>query len=124
MIVRSRDKVLMGRRKGAHGAGTWSFPGGHLEFNETIEACAEREVLEETGMRIVHVRPALFTNDIFDDEGKHYVTLFVVADHESGEPVVREPEKCETWDWFAWDALPDPLFIPVRHLLQQNFSPF
>ena len=43
-------KILLGKRKGAHGAGEWSLPGGHLEFNESFERCCEREVMEETGI--------------------------------------------------------------------------
>jgi len=57
--------------------GTWALPGGHLEFNESIEACAEREVLEETGLNVGHFRFLTATNDIMLAEGKHYVTLFV-----------------------------------------------
>jgi len=71
VIVMNDGKVLMGKRKGAHGEGTWSFPGGHLEFGETLEACALREVAEEVGVNISDIKPATFTNDFFDSEEKH-----------------------------------------------------
>ncbi|MFH1078200.1 MAG: NUDIX hydrolase [Patescibacteria group bacterium] len=124
VIVRRDGKILLGKRIGAHGSGSWSFPGGHLEFGESVEACAEREVAEETGLRVKDLRPVTFTNDVYEEEDKHYVTLFVVADHAEGEPRIMEPDRCEAWEWFAWDALPSPLFLPIRNLLQQDINPF
>ncbi len=124
VIVIKEDKVLLGKRKNTHGEGTWSFPGGHLKFNEGVEDCARREVWEEVGISIMNLRYATFTNDIFHQEGKHYVTLFVVCNYQSGEVSVREPHKCEKWDWFEWDDLPQPLFLPIQNLLKQNFNPF
>lgn len=124
VIVKKDDKILLGKRKNTHGEGTWSFPGGHLEFNEEIEDCARREVEEETGISIKNIRYATFTNDIFEEEGKHYVTLFVVCDYRRGAVSVKESHKCEKWDWFKWDNLPHPLFLPINNLLKQNFNPF
>lgn len=123
IIVRD-NKVLLGRRKNAHGEGTWSFPGGHLEFNESVEECARREVLEEAGIKIKHLRLATFTNDRFEKENKHYVTLYVLSKYDLGSVEVKEPEKCERWGWFEWDKLPEPLFIPLQNLLKQGFNPF
>lgn len=123
VIVVKDGKVLLGRRKNAHGEGTWSFPGGHLEFNEKIEDCAVREVREETGIKIRNLRRGPFTNDIFEKEKKHYVTLFVVSDFDSGEVRIMEPDRCEKWGWFEWDKLPQPLFTPVQNLLKQGFNP-
>ena len=124
VIVIKDNKVLLGKRKNAHGEGSWCFPGGHLEFNEEIEDCAIREVKEETSIEIKNIRRGTFTNDIFEKEGKHYVTLFVIADYSSGKVKVMEPEKCEKWEWFKWDKLPQPLFIPIQNLLKQKFNPF
>lgn len=100
VIVRKDGKVLLGKRKNVHGNGTWCFPGGHLEFFEGVESCAEREVMEETGIKIKNVKPSIYTDDIFEKEGKHYITAFVTADWESGEVELKEPEKCEQWGWF------------------------
>lgn len=116
--------VLLGKRRNSHGAGTWSFPGGHLELNESVVECARREVLEETGLRVKNIRQGPYTNDIFEREAKHYVTLFVVSDYDSGELTVREPDKCEEWKWFEWNRLPQPLFVPIQNLLETNFDPY
>jgi 8-oxo-dGTP diphosphatase len=120
VVVIKDNRVLLGKRKNAHGSGTWAFPGGHLEFNESIEACAKREVLEETGIRIKNLRYGPYTNDIFADEDKHYVTLFVIADYDSGSPMVKEPNKCEKWAWFQWTPNVQPCFLPIENLLKLN----
>lgn len=122
IIIHRNGNVLMGKRKGAHGAGTWSFPGGHLEWQETLHECACREVLEETGMRVTGTQFATATNDIFEAEGKHYVTLYMLADAE-GEPQLLEPDSCEGWQWFSWDDLPRPLFICIENLVKQGYRP-
>ena len=124
VIVVKDDKVLLGKRKGSHGEATWSFPGGHLEYGEAIEECAKRETKEEAGIEVKNIRVSTFTNDVFEDENKHYVTLYVISDYNLGKVKVCEPEKCEEWGWFSWSSLPNPLFLPVENLLKQNFNPF
>jgi 8-oxo-dGTP diphosphatase len=124
VIIRKEKKVLLGMRKGSHGSGAWSFPGGHLEIGEQIEECAIREIQEETGASVSIVRRGPYTNDVFEEERKHYVTLFVVADYVSGDIVAGEPEKCERWEWHEWKDLPQPLFLPVQNLLKTGFDPF
>jgi mutator protein MutT len=51
-LVWRGERVLVTRRlAGAHLGGLWEFPGGKLRGEETPDAAAEREVLEETGVR-------------------------------------------------------------------------
>ena len=123
VLVFRNGQLLLGQRRGSHGAGTWAPPGGHLEFGESVEICARREVLEETGLHVQAVRPGPYTSDVFDAEDRHYVTLFVLAQSAEGEPAVREPSKCAGWAWFSWTDLPEPLFLPLANLRRQGFRP-
>lgn len=121
VLVCRGGKVLMLRRINAHGAGTWSLPGGHLEYHETLEHGARREVLEETGIRIKKPVVAALTNDLFS-EGKHYVTIFMKALALPGEARILEPDKSDAIGWFRWKELPRPLFLPIENLLKQGFA--
>ncbi|MBO9652383.1 MAG: NUDIX domain-containing protein [Variovorax sp.] len=121
VIVVRDGKVLLGRRKGSHGAGTWSAPGGRLEFGESVEDCALRELREETGLSLGPVEVGPYTNDVFADVQEQYVTAFVIARHATGEPENLEPLKCDGWAWFPWDELPEPLFEPIRSLVASGY---
>ncbi len=68
------------------------MPGGHLDFGESLEACAAREVLEETGLAIGGVRFLTVSNDVMEAEGKHYVTAYMGCriEGERTEPEVSE----------------------------------
>jgi len=120
IMVWNGGRLLLGERISAHSDNSWQFPGGHLEFGETVEACARREVAEEAGITICNIIHSGYTNDVFIDADKHYVTLFVSAEYDSGELTVMEPDKCRQWQWFQWSSLPEPLFLPIRNFLKQH----
>lgn len=120
-------KILMGKRKGSHGAGKWSFPGGHQEWGETVAKCASRETEEETGFVIPEdaFYKLTFTNDVFSpSEDKHYITLYMAAECPLGEPRLMEPAKCEEWRWWAEPPPEDELFLPIVNLLKDGFYPW
>jgi 8-oxo-dGTP diphosphatase len=98
---------LIGKRLGSHGAGTFALPGGHLEFGESPEECASREILEETGLQVKNIRFLTATNDVLKEDGKHHVTMFVVCERvsEGEEARVMEVDKCEGWEWSPWEEL-------------------
>jgi 8-oxo-dGTP diphosphatase len=123
MIVKD-GKVLVGRRKGSHGEGLVAFPGGHLEWFEEYATCAEREVLEETGMTVKFhpldpLQPEFFTtNNLMVEDDRHYITIFVKADWVSGEPVNTQPNKCKGWEWVDFQQL--MAFLPPEAFCNPN----
>lgn len=120
VIVEKEGKLLLGQRKGAHESLTWAPPGGHLEFGETVEACAMRELLEETGLKVISCRLGPWVENIMDNANKHYLTVFVYVDRFEGDLQLLEPTKCAGWNWFSWNDLPSPLFPSVISLVEKN----
>ena len=111
LFIVKNGKILLGKRKGSHGAGEFSLPGGHLEHMETIETSILRELVEEAGtdITIKNLRFLCATN-MTKYAPKHYLDIGMAAEWESGEPVVGEPHKLESWAWYDIDDLPTPTF--------------
>ena len=83
-VVIHRDKVLLVLRNQAPAKGLWAIPGGSVELGETLKTAAEREVLEETGLR-VRAGEVVYTFDAIqcDPEGRvqyHYVIIDLLAE--------------------------------------------
>ncbi len=116
VIIYRDHKILLGKRINSHGHNTWSPTGGNLELYESPLSCAKREVMEETSLTLTQIKNGPWTNDVFVDENKHYITLFMFAQSE-GDPIVNEPDKCLTWQWFDINSLPSPLFLPFNNLI-------
>ena len=123
MIHNDQGQVLLGLRKGSHGSGEWSFPGGHLEFGETVLDTAKRETKEETDLDIDDFELISVANEMryIQSDGKHYLNIGVKGKYKGGEPVVMEKDKCERWEWFNLDSLPENLFEGTE-LVLNNFK--
>ncbi len=119
-VLDDEDRFILLRRRGSHGAGTWGLVGGHLEHGQSPEEAAVAEAREEMGLdldpaslrRIPH-----YTSDVFADEGKHYVTLYLHVRLPEGQvPAILEPHKIDLWSWSSWHVMPEPLFLPLVNL--------
>ncbi len=120
VLVLHDGKILLGKRKGTHGAGMWEAPGGHLEYGETIEECAIRELKEETGLSTPSADVIDWVENPAKIGNRHYVTFFALVQSFSGTPTVCEKEKSEGWEWFSIENLPSPLFSTIPLLLEKR----
>lgn len=95
IVVRGQE-VLLVQRKNEPDAGLWGFPGGRLEYGETLEQGACRELLEETGVTATAQR-FLATQEVIKPPRAgetqpefHYVLVGIQCDYEAGEPVADD----------------------------------
>ncbi|KAH7352366.1 hypothetical protein KP509_19G041600 [Ceratopteris richardii] len=125
-VLNKSQSVLVGRRRSSVGDSKFALPGGHLEFGESWEECAAREVLEETGLIIHKIRFASVTNSVMlnDKRPSHYVTIFMKGElvDPCQEPENLEPDKCYGWEWVKWPLVPKPVFEPLQTLIESGFQ--
>ena len=115
VFVLRDGKILLGKRIGKTGYGTWCLPGGHFEYGESLAGAAERELEEETSIVSSHLRFLHLVNDPM--EHAHYVHIDFIADEWTGEPRVTEPDKFAEWKFFDLNNLPTEIFIGHQKLI-------
>ncbi len=108
-VVIRGQRVLLVRRGKAPSKGQWAIPGGRVELGETLQEAVEREILEETGVR-VQAGEICHVFDVVrrDDAGRvrfHYVIVDLVAEYVSGEP--QAADDASEAGWLAPDELRD-----------------
>jgi ADP-ribose pyrophosphatase len=88
-VVFREGRVLLVRRGHPPAEDLWAIPGGSVEIGETLQQAAEREIWEETGIRIRADRPIYIFDVIERDENEgirfHYVIVDLSAEYISGE---------------------------------------
>ena len=123
MIVKD-GKVLLGKRNvdpekagsQLHGEGTWTLPGGKVDFGETIHNAAIRELKEETDLDAKKLELISVTDEIVHDA--HFVSMGFVCTEWEGEVKTMEPEEITEWRWFPLDELPSPMFKPSAKMIK------
>ncbi|MDD5625986.1 MAG: NUDIX domain-containing protein [Patescibacteria group bacterium] len=128
VMILKNNKILLGKRNQdpnkadseLHGEGTWTMPGGKLRFGESFTAGAEREVFEETGLKIKSVEVISLSNDIVKDA--HFVTIGLLCRDFEGEAEIMEPEEIIEWRWFSLDQLPDLIFFPSEKVIKNYLA--
>lgn len=124
VMILKDGRLLLGKRHDdpekatslLNGAGTWTMPGGKLDFGETFEEGAKRETLEETGIKLNKVNVICVNQDMV--ETAHFITIGLFSDAFSGEPKVMEPDEITEWRWFDLNSLPNPIYFPSAKVLE------
>lgn len=94
--------------------GCWEFPGGSVEFGETLAEALKREMREEYGIEISDGELLDVADHILPDEGQHWVSPTYICRIQSGEPRILEPEKCAEIGWFYVESMPEPFSVISR----------
>ena len=125
MLLNELDEVLVSQRihEGHPFHMRWQFPGGYLEFGETFEECASREVEEECDLKVEpsRMRYVATMNVRGVEFNYHNVGVFMLGHVKKADTVTKcmEPEKNTAWSWMKWED-----FLKLEDSLFHPFAPF
>jgi 8-oxo-dGTP diphosphatase len=118
VLIIKDGKVLMTKRLGSSGAGSWAFAGGHLEANESIGETARREIEEEIGAKLKNLKWLATAYPYQPENEKRYRTFLVRAELDSDYHIAEE-HKITELGWFGLEKFPQPLFEPMNQYLPE-----
>lgn len=124
MIFNENNQLLMGRRNDnpeladseMHEEGTWSLPGGNIEYGESFEEAGAREAKEETDLDVSDLE--VFCVQVDKNQYAHYVSVGMLARSYVGVPKVMEPDVIVEWKWFNIDELPTNIFSASQKTIE------
>jgi len=123
ILVVDRDRVLLGKRGGNPGKGTWSFPSGYIDYEEDFLTTAIRETKEETGLD-VRIHSIINLVSSFVSPRFHFLGIYVVASMTGGK--LQAGDDLEAVEWFSIAGpLPEMGFqedIDIIEMLSQGFT--
>ena len=120
VMVLNENKILLGLRNPdkikasseLQGQGTWTMPGGKVEFMEKLIDAAKRELKEETDLVAENLELLCISDDMTDTA--HYVSVGFIVKKYTGEIKTMEPETILEWKWFDMNNLPENLYIYIK----------
>lgn len=107
IVINSKNQILLGKRKNVVRAGFYGLPGGKLENKETLLSCAIRELKEETNLDSQKMDYLCVVKEWLPELGYDFAHFIFVCSQWQNQPALLEPDKCEAWQWFDLDKLPD-----------------
>lgn len=120
VVLRDADNnILLGKRKGVLGEGTWGLPGGHQKIGESIFDCAKREVLSEVGIELSSMSLIAVTEEV--DTGLDYQLIEIGYESKEWEGIfeLSEHKHYSEWRFFEPHSLPKELFTPHKPIIEK-----
>src|SRR3989344_7502048 len=117
VIINSEGKMLLAKRgkKAKNERGKWEFPGGAVEFGDTMKDTIIREMKEELGVLIKPIYHLSPIDHLIPEENQHWVTSMFISKIVKGKPQIMEPEKCSEIGWFTLEEIEkQPLSIATQ----------
>jgi len=120
IVANDKDEILLVKRSlsSRHEPGTWSRPGGKIEFGETIESALAREILEETGIQIQAIEFLEVSQSVDPENDFHWISLGYFAWYSSGTARNMEPDRHDEVAWFPLDQLPPGINAITRRAIR------
>ena len=123
MVERDGEVLLLRRAGTGFFDGLYSLPGGHVEPGEALLEAAVREMCEETGL-CLHADALEYVGVVHRRSDTNRIDFFVRAKRFTGEPQIREPDKCDGLGWFGRDGLPAATVPYIRAALDARPAPW
>ena len=117
-VLNDKNELLLLKRNSGAEKGTWSIPGGSVEFNETIEAAVIREIKEEVNLDIKVIKLLTIVNHIIPTEKVHWVSVEFLCEIIGGELKNMEPLKHTDMRWFNISDFPENISIITQKGLE------
>ena len=121
VVVNRDNKFFLALRgkQAKNERGKWEFPGGSVEFGDTIEETIVREIKEEYGFDIEIVELLGVTNHLIPDEKQHWLSPAFICKVLRGVPKILEPHKCDDIGWFSLEEISK---LPVSIVTKNNLD--
>lgn len=103
-VIKKGDKYLLTKRQSPKDEwNKWQFPGGELEFGESLENCLKREIKEETTLELKKIT---FVNKIFEviKNDYHFILITYLCSVGKNQPVFINNE-ASAFGWFSYQEI-------------------
>lgn len=101
----AEPKVLLIKRRNPPFKGSWAFPGGFMDMDETAEQCAIRELEEEAGLKIEDIVQIGAYSKVDRDPRGRTVTVAYLVRIDSPVAVIGQDDAAKA-EWFPLSTLP------------------
>jgi 8-oxo-dGTP diphosphatase len=117
VVINRKGKYFLTKRgkRARNEVGKWEFPGGGLEYGDTLKDTVIREIKEEFGFEIEPYEQLPACDHRIPNEKQHWIAIAFLSRIKRGKPKILEPEKCDEIGWFTLDEIGKmELSIPTR----------